>query len=176
MPTKDMVPIALAGLLHDIGNMKVDQAILTNTSRLTSDELKNVTGLNEGTKLAALQHHERENGSGYPLGVSGNKIHIYAKIISVTDIFHAMTTRRSHKGATSPYVVLEELMKESFGKLDPVFVQVFINKLTQFNQGTVVRLNDDSDVGIIYSDRTNPTRPLVRVKGRIINPTLQRSL
>lgn len=190
MPTKDLIPIAMAGLFHDIGTMKVDAAILGKPSKLTADELKevrqhaimgynilkNVAGLNEGIKLAALQHHEKEDGSGYPLGVKSDKIHIYAKIVSVADIFHAMTTKRYHQERISPYMVLEQLFNESFGKLDPLIVQTFINKVTQFSNGTIVKLSDDSIGEIVFSDRAYPTRPWVNVKGTIINLTLNRSL
>jgi HD-GYP domain-containing protein (c-di-GMP phosphodiesterase class II) len=186
-PTKDLIPIAMAGLFHDIGNMKIDDAILRKPSKLTTEELKEhtligynilktVAGLNEGIKLAALQHHEKEDGTGYPLGVKSDKIHIYAKVISVADIFHAMTSKRYHQERNSPYLVLEQLFNESFGKLDPVLVQTFINKATQFNNGTIVKLSDDSIGEIIFSDRDHPTRPWVNVKGNIINLTLDRSL
>lgn len=190
LPAKDWMPVALAGLLHDIGNAKVDEAILEKKGKLTHVEqeemrthtvhgyqmLKNVAGLNEGVKLCSLQHHEREDGSGYPLGVKGDKIHLYAKIISVADIYHAMTSPRFYKKPSSPYLVLEQLHAESFGKLDPTLVQTFIGKVTQFHTGTLVRLSDGRIGSIVFSDRNNPTRPWVNVNGTIINLTLERSL
>ncbi|MDF2717897.1 MAG: family phosphohydrolase [Paenibacillus sp.] len=188
--SKDWMPIALGGLLHDIGNAKVDRAILSKPSKLTVLEveevrrhtlygysiLKNIPALNEGSKLCALQHHEREDGSGYPLAVKGDKIHPYAKVIAVADIFHAMTSHRTYKKAQSPYLVLEQLQKESFGKLDPIIVSTFINKVTQFHNGTIVRLSDNSVGEIIFTDRSNPTRPMVNVNGTIINLAVDRKL
>lgn len=188
--SKDWMPIALGGLLHDIGNAKVDRAILSKPSKLTVLEveevrrhtlygysiLKNIPALNEGSKLGALQHHEREDGSGYPLAVKGDKIHPYAKVIAVADIFHAMTSHRTYKKAQSPYLVLEQLQKESFGKLDPIIVSTFINKVTQFHNGTIVRLSDNSVGEIIFTDRANPTRPMVNVNGTIINLAVDRKL
>jgi HD superfamily phosphohydrolase YqeK len=190
LPSKDWIPVALAGLLHDIGNAKVDEAILEKKGKLIHVEqeemrthtihgyqmLKNVAGLNEGVKLCALQHHEREDGSGYPLGVKGDKVHPYAKIISVADIFHAMTSPRHYKKPSSPYLVLEQLHSESFGKLDPTLVQTFIGKVTEFHNGTLVRLNDGRIGSIVFSDRNNPARPWVNVNGSIINLTTERSL
>lgn len=189
LPQKDWMPVALAGLLHDIGNAKIDEAILEKKGKLNHIEqeemkthtvhgyqmLKNVAGLNDGVKLCALQHHEREDGSGYPLGVKGDKIHPYAKIISVADIYHAMTSPRHYKKPSSPYLVLEQLHRESFGKLDPAAVQTFINKVTEFHNGTLVRLNDGRIGAIVFSDRNNPTRPWVNVDGTIINLTIERS-
>ncbi len=190
LPQKDWVQVALAGLLHDIGNVRIDPAILNKTSKLLPHELeemrkhtiigynmlKNVAGLNEGVKLCALQHHEKEDGSGYPLGLKGDKIHIYAKIVAVADIFHAMTSNRNHKKAQSPYLVLEQLMQESFGKLDPLVVQTFVQRITSFNNGTVVRLNNNSIGEIVFTDRNNPTRPMVNVEGRIVNLVTERSM
>ncbi|GAA3410892.1 HD-GYP domain-containing protein [Paenibacillus hodogayensis] len=188
--SKDWMPIAIGGLLHDIGNAKVDPAILTKPSRLTVLEveevrrhtlygysmLKNTPSLNDGSKLCALQHHEREDGSGYPLSLQGEKIHPYAKVVAIADIFHAMTSHRAYKKAQSPYLVLEQVQKESFGKLDPVMVSTFIHKVTQFHNGTLVRLSDDRIGEIIFTDRVNPTRPMVNVNGTIINLALDRKL
>ncbi|MCI3924797.1 HD-GYP domain-containing protein [Paenibacillus sp. TRM 82003] len=188
MQQRDWIPVALAGLLHDIGNMRIDETILQKPSKLTAPEfeelkkhtiigyniLKNTAGINEGVKLTALQHHERYDGSGYPLGIGGDKIHPYAKIVAVTDMFHAMTTSRKYKKADSPYLVLEQLMKEAFGRLDPTLVQLFIGKVTQFHNGTVVRLNDGAVAEIVFSDRNNPTRPMVNANGKIINLAVER--
>ncbi|UVI30335.1 HD-GYP domain-containing protein [Paenibacillus spongiae] len=183
LPKKDWMQAALAGLLHDIGNAKIDKAILNKPTTLTQAEaeemkrhtvlgyqvLKNVTAITEGVKLAALQHHERVDGSGYPLGVQSDKIHPYAKLVAISDIFNAMTMKRAYRKANSPYLVLEQIQKDSFGKLEPAYVQTFIEKVTQFHNGTIVKLNDDRIGEIVFSDRNHPTRPWVSVNGNIIN-------
>ncbi|REE56384.1 HD domain-containing protein [Paenibacillus taihuensis] len=183
LPKKDWVQSALAGLLHDIGNAKVDSNILNKPTKLTTAEveemkrhtvlgyqlLKNVAGLNEGVKLAVLQHHERYDGSGYPLGIGSEKIHPYAKFVAISDIFNAMTMKRAYRKASSPYLVLEQLQQDSFGKLDAAYVRTFIEKATQFHNGTIVRLNDDRVGEIVFSDRNHPTRPWVNVGGTIVN-------
>ncbi|WEK54252.1 MAG: HD-GYP domain-containing protein [Candidatus Cohnella colombiensis] len=189
-PDKDLLPIALAGLLHDIGNIKVDAAIFNKPSRLSSEEvlemrqhtiygfkiLENVTALNQGVWLTALQHHERIDGSGYPMKVKGDKIHPYAKIVAIADMYHAMTSNRLYRKAESPYLVLEELYSGSFGKLDPIYVQTFIERLTQFHNGVFVRLNDGRIGEIVFTDRSNPTRPMVSLNGDIINLAQQRNM
>ncbi|ANS76408.1 HD family phosphohydrolase [Paenibacillus yonginensis] len=183
LPQKDWVQVALAGLLHDIGNAKVDPGILYHPSYLNNDELeevrmhttygyqmlRNIPALNEGVRLAALQHHEKIDGSGYPLRLTGDKIHVYAKIVAVADIFHAMTLKKRYRKAQSPYLVLEEIQSEAFGKLDPAIVQTFIGKVTELHNGTRVRLNNDETGEIVFTDRAHPTRPMVSVKGQIIN-------
>ncbi|MFC5703167.1 HD-GYP domain-containing protein [Cohnella faecalis] len=189
-PEKDLFPIAMAGLLHDIGNTKVDSAVLHKPSRLTNDEmlemrqhtlhgfrlLENVTSLNQGIWLSALQHHERIDGSGYPMKLKGDKIHPYAKIVAIADMYHAMTSNRHYRKAESPYLVLEELHAGSFGKLDPVYVQTFIERTTQFHNGLFVRLNDGRLGEIVFSDRNHPTRPMVSIHGQIVNLAQDRKL
>jgi HD-GYP domain-containing protein (c-di-GMP phosphodiesterase class II) len=187
---KDLIPIALGGLLHDIGNVKIDSTYLMKTSLLTYNEyeeikrhtaigyqiLKGVAGLNEGSKLTSLQHHERLDGSGYPLGLRGDSIHTYSRVVAIADIYHAMTSSRMHHTGMSPYLVMEELSKESFGKLDPAYVQTFINKVTQFHTGMIVKLSDNRIGEIVFSQREHPTRPWVNVNGSIVNLSIERSL
>jgi HD-GYP domain-containing protein (c-di-GMP phosphodiesterase class II) len=187
---KDWIPIALSGLLHDIGNVKIDNAIFEKASKLTPADMeevkkhtvfgyqiiKNMPAINEGVKLSALQHHEREDGSGYPLSLKGDKIHMYSKILAIADIYHAMTNERQYRNVMSPYLVLEDLFKESFGKLDPALVQTFINKVTSFQNGTLVRLSDNRLGEIVFSDRSYPTRPWISVNGVIVNLMVERSL
>lgn len=190
MPQKEWMQVSLAGLLKDIGNIRIDKGILTKPNPLTPEEseemkrhtvlgyqlLKNVAALNEGVKLATLQHHERVDGTGYPLGIDSTKIHPYAKIVSIADIFHSMTLNKSYRKAASPYLVLEQIQSDSFGKLDPAYVQTFVEKVTQFHNGTVVRLIDGRVGEIVFSDRAHPTRPWVSIDGGIVNLTKERHL
>lgn len=190
LPQKDWMQVAFAGLLHDIGNTKIDPTILYSPMKLTPDQaeemrmhttygyqyLRKMTAINEGVRLATLQHHEKMDGTGYPLKINGDKIHIYARIVAVADIFHAMTLNRRYRKAKSPYLVLEQIKSEAFGKLDPGVVQTFIDKVTQFHNGTKVRLSDNSVGEIVFSDRNHPTRPMVSVNGQIINLMQKQSL
>ena len=190
LPSKDWVQVALAGLLHNIGNSKIDQSLIVSPNLLSDLEeeevrkhttygyniLKQVKAINDGVRLTALQHHEKIDGSGYPLKLVGEQIHIYARIVAVADIFHAMTLDKPYKESQSPYLVLEQILLESFGKLDPKIVQIFIRRVTQFHHGTIVRLSDERIGEIIFTDRDHPTRPMVSVEGTIVNLVAQRQL
>ncbi|AZK45571.1 HD-GYP domain-containing protein [Paenibacillus lentus] len=183
LPQKDWMQVAFAGLLHDIGNTKIDPLILYNPESLTEDEseemrmhttygyqqLRKTSAINEGVRLTALQHHEKMDGSGYPFHLTGEKIHVYARIVAIADIFHAMTLNRRYRKAQSPYLVLEQLKSEAFGKLDPSIVQTFVEKVTQFHNGMRVLLSNGKTGEIIFSDRNHPTRPMVSIDGEIIN-------
>lgn len=183
VPEKEWMQISLAGTLLDIGKTKIDRKVLVKPGKLTPEEfeemkrhtlygyqiIKASPGLNEGVALAALQHHEREDGSGYPMGLKGNQLHLYSKIIAIADVYHAMCSQRVYQKASSPYVVVEQLMQDSYGKLDPKIVHTFVEGITQFSSGTLVELSDGSIAKIIFTDRNNPTRPMVETNGKIIN-------
>ncbi|WP_139990834.1 HD-GYP domain-containing protein [Paenibacillus paridis] len=189
-PQKDWMQLAFAGLLHDIGNVKIDKSILTKPNPLSAEEkeemmrhtvlgyqlLKNVPALNEGVKMSALQHHEKIDGTGYPLGIDATKIHPYAKIVAIADIFHAMTLNKAYRKAASPYLVLEQIQSDAFGKLDPGYVRIFVEKATQFHNGTIVKLSDERIGEIVFSDHNHPTRPWVSIDGTIVNLIVDRHL
>ena len=189
-PQKDWMQIALAGLLIDIGNVKIDTSILSKPGKLTNSEkddmkkhtiigyqlLRNITALNEGVKLAALQHHERVDGSGYPNGFDGALLHPYSKIVAVADIYHAMTLNNAYRERISPYLVMEQIQSDAFGKLDPVYVRIFIEKVAKFNTGTKVKLSDNRIGEIVFFERDYPTRPWVSINNDIVNLTVERNL
>jgi HD-GYP domain-containing protein (c-di-GMP phosphodiesterase class II) len=183
VPEKEWMQVALAGTLLDIGKVKIDRRILQKPDKLTSEEFEEMKkhtvygyqiikashGLSEGVALAALQHHEREDGSGYPLGLPGNKLHLYSKIVAVADVYHAMCSDRVYQKAKSPYLVVEQLVQDSFGKLDPTIVHTFVEGITQFAAGTLVELSDGTIGKIVFTDKKHPTRPMIETGGRIVN-------
>lgn len=190
IPDEELGPIMLSGVLHDIGKSKINPNILFKTETLEPEEItelrkypvysyhlvKAIPHLTDGVALGVLQHQEREDGSGYPLALQSQAIHRYAKIIAIADIFHAMGSSKSYKQGHSPYIVLEQLLSDSFGKLDPAYVRTFVDGMTQFTLGTQVELQDGSVGKIVYVDRSQPTRPIVDVHGKIVNLAINRNL
>lgn len=172
-----------SALLHDIGKTRITKEILKKPGRLNDQEYKKIKEhpvygyniikknkyLSHSIALGVLQHHERENGSGYPLGVTGEKIHIFGKIIAVADIYDAMTSNRVYKARESALKVIEEMLSDSFHTLDPKIVRVFVNGLTDFYIGSTVILNN-GDVGeIITINPSYPTKPLVKSNNNFID-------
>lgn len=172
----DLYDIALAGLLHDIGKSQVPNEILNKPDKLSYDEyeimkkhteygyeiLKNTSDINENVTLGALEHHERLDGKGYPLALHGDRIHIYAKIIAVADIYDAMTSKRVYKNKVSPFKVAELIFQDSFGILDPIIANTFLKNIFTFYVGNIIKLNDDQIGTVILVNKNNPTRPLVK--------------
>lgn len=182
---KEWMQIGLAGFLSDCGMAKIHPDIVFKEGLLSSEELaqikkhptysyrlvENIPSLSAQVKLAILQHHERMDGSGYPLGLTGDKIHKYARIIAISDMYHAMTSERLYKEKQSPFKVIEEIEQDQFSKLDPEIVRSFIRNLANFSIGTKVRLSNKKNAEIVFIDPNKPTRPMVRFQdsGEIIS-------
>jgi HD-GYP domain-containing protein (c-di-GMP phosphodiesterase class II) len=172
----DYYQIAISGVLCDCGMAKIDPRLLTKSSALTSDEYKEIKQhtvygykmiqklptLQEGAKLAVLQHHERNDGSGYPFGLDEKKIHPYSKIVAVADVYHAMISERLYRAKQSPFKALEQLQADSFGKLSMENVQVLLDNLTAFTIGTKVKLSNGETAEIVFIYPDSPTRPMVK--------------
>ncbi|WP_028784488.1 HD-GYP domain-containing protein [Thalassobacillus devorans] len=173
----DWIQLGLAGLLSDAGMAKMNEQIILKETSLTGKEyqevkkhptysyrmVENIPVLNKAAKLGILQHHERLDGSGYPLATNKKKIHMFARVIAVSDMYHAMTSERLYRSKQSPFLVLELMMKEQFGRFDYTVVQTFIKSMTNYTTGTKVKLSNDRSGEIVFVEPANPTRPMVRI-------------
>ena len=122
---------------------KVQSSIIQKRAALTHNEFKeiknhinysyqmvqHIPSLKEGAKVAIFQHHERLDGSGYPMGIKSNKIHPIAQIIAVADTYHAMTSERMYRKKQSPFRVLELMRQDQFGQFDISALNAFVQKL-----------------------------------------------
>ncbi len=179
----ELMAIALAGIFHDIGKTRISDEILNKKGTLNQYEfeemkkhplygyeiLKNITGLHPGVALAALEHHEREDGNGYPYGRKSYEIHPYGKIIAVADIFNAMTSERVYKEAKNIYQVLKQLNADAFGKLDPQVVRKLINGLLTYCVGNTVTLSGGKIGEIVFINNQEPLSPLIKVGNDFID-------
>ncbi|MFA1819621.1 HD-GYP domain-containing protein [Virgibacillus oceani] len=173
----EWLQIGIAGLLSDSGMAKIDSDILLKTHGLTDIELneikkhptysyrlvENIPTITHSVKIAVLQHHERLDGSGYPYGLSKGKIHRYARIIALCDMYHAMTSARLYKASKSPFKVIEALQNIKFIKLDPEVVKAFVDSLASFSIGTKVKLSNQLTGEIVFIDHDDPAKPIVRL-------------
>lgn len=125
----DTMEIAVGGLLHDLGKLDIDQRILNKPGKLDEIEFRAIkthpligfrrlvceTNVTRGQMLMAYQHHERIDGRGYPVGISGNEIDDFAKICAVADVFEALTSNRPYRTALSAEKAIE-IMRADEGK------------------------------------------------------------
>jgi len=134
--------IRIAGLMHDIGKIGINENILNKAGKLNSDEWYEIMrhsevgyqilrSVNEFSKTAdyVLQHHERWNGSGYPKGLKGEEISIEARIIAVVDAFETMTSDRTYRESLSEADAINELRKCSGMQFDPNIAKVFVENV-----------------------------------------------
>lgn len=157
--------LGLAALLHDIGKVFIPKAVLNKPSRLSDDELelirthpykgyqylKDKPGIPARSCIGILQHHERYDFLGYPSAIGGNQISLYARIIAVTDVYDALTSRRPYRKAMSPSEALEYVMGGGGTHFDPEIAVSFTQKIAPFPVGTCVRLSNDA-VGIVVEN------------------------
>ena len=125
---------------------------------------------------AALMHHERFDGSGYPMGKKGNDIGFCSSVVAVADVYDAVTSTRVYSTKRSPYIAAEILWEESFCKLDPRIAKVFYDKITNFYVGNEVLLSNNERGLVIYVDPYQPTRPVVMVGDKFYDLNRDRSL
>lgn len=173
----DINQIAIAGLLSDCGMAKVNPSILTKKIALTESDykevkqhpvhsynmLKNVMSIKEGVKMGVLQHHERIDGSGYPLAVRGEQLYPFGKIIALADTYQAMVSIRPYRSKQSPFKVLEQIMKDEFVKFDLTVLGELKKGIANFSSGTKVRLSNGETAEIVFIDDQYPTRPMVKL-------------
>jgi HD-GYP domain-containing protein (c-di-GMP phosphodiesterase class II) len=173
----DCFQLGIGGLLSDCGMAKVPPYLFGKKDKLNKVEfgevkkhtilgyqmLKKVTGIKEGVLLCALQHHERENGSGYPLSTKSKQLHLFSQIVAIVDVFHAMTSERIHSKIISPFIVLEEMLNH-FDQFNPKILKVLVDEWINISVGLKVRLNNGQVGEIVFVENSSPTKPLVKLE------------
>ncbi len=167
----------LAGLFHDYGKAFVPQEILNAPRTLSADEttiiqshvklghesLMDVPWINPVTLDGILHHHERYDGSGYPNQLSGEQISLQGGIISICDVYDALTSSRVYKGAIPPAQAVKKLFKSSGEAWAPGLVEHFIKLVGIFPVGTVVHLSNGTTGIVCQQDHRSPLKPTVLV-------------
>jgi putative nucleotidyltransferase with HDIG domain len=182
--------ITYAAILHDFGKIKINQDILNKPGPLNAKEFKEIKShpvvgynfikeipyLDSSVSLGVLMHHERMDGSGYPLGMKEDKIHPFAKIVSIADVFDAVNSNRVYKKSTGPFEALEIIKKESLGKLDYKYCNVFLNHVVNYYMGENIMLNNNKICKIIQVDVNNLARPLILDENTFIDLKHEKNL
>jgi HD-GYP domain-containing protein (c-di-GMP phosphodiesterase class II) len=190
LPKDELNDLTLAATLHDIGKTKISEEILHKPGRLTYTEyeemkrhtiygyelLKQVPDLPISIPLTALQHHERENGEGYPLSLKGDNLHLFSKITAVADVFHAMSSDRVYHEAIPFYKVISQMNDDVFGRFDPKVMLVFLNQMMETLVGKTVLLTDKKYGKIVMINRYDPVNSLVKTDAGIINLSLEKEI
>lgn len=163
------------GLLHDIGKLKIPEEIIKKPARLTDAEYEIIKKhpvegyhilkkcqVNPHIINSALMHHERCDGGGYPLGLTAGRIDKFAKLVSIADVYDAMTSARIYRGPLCPFKVIEIFEHEGLQKYDTRYIMTFLENIVNTYISQKVRLSDNRIGTIILSNPRTLSRPLVK--------------
>lgn len=171
---QEIYEIGVAGLLHDVGKTKIPQEILNKPGKLTDEEfdfmknhsafgynmIKDRPEFNNAICMGVLQHHEKINGRGYPLGFGENKICPYAKILTVADIYDALVTERPYKAAYTQRDAVEMIMSMT-NELDMGAMKSFLESMILYPVDSIVSLSNGEKARVVKNSPHYILRPTV---------------
>ncbi|MDR3561072.1 MAG: HD-GYP domain-containing protein [Negativicutes bacterium] len=174
--------LILAGLMHDIGKSQIPLHILDKPGKLTPDEqktmnlhpqygfymTKSLPGIPPEVQQAILQHHERENGSGYPAKLTGPQTHLFAKIVAISDVYDALTTDKVYQKSVTPFKATEIFMDTMFATLDRDLCKIFIRHVLHDLIGGTVLLSDGTQAEVMEMSSFMSALPVVVNANRVI--------
>lgn len=177
MSLDEIKEVAMAAILHDIGKCKIPLEILNKPDKLSEEEffiiknhaiygmdiLKNTPGLATRISKIVCQHHEKWDGTGYPLGLKNFDIDRSARIVAVADVYDALTANRVYRKRYMPHEAAEYLMAQSELHFDPKILKVFIDSIAVYPQDIVVMLNTGEIAKVLPARGIHSMRPKVSV-------------
>jgi HD-GYP domain-containing protein (c-di-GMP phosphodiesterase class II) len=169
--------LGIGALLHDIGKSRIPLKILNKNGKLTKKEydevkkhpqigydiLKECNDISNESAYVAWQHHERLDGSGYPLGLKSNEICESARITALADVYDAMSTDRVYRKRLMPQEVIEYIRDQGQILFDRELTRVFLENIAPFPIGSMVLLNSGEKGIVIKVAKNLPARPLVKI-------------
>lgn len=175
LPAEDIKTLTLCGLLHDIGKLMIPENIIRKPDRLSPAEyniIKTHTlqgynilmeyNISEAIKESALMHHERCDGSGYPLGIGENRINPYAKIVAIADVYDAMTAARVYRGPLCPFKVISIFETEGLQKYDSHYILTFLEHIANTYMSNRVRLSNGKEGDVVFMNKNSLSKPMIR--------------
>ncbi|MDR0656879.1 MAG: HD-GYP domain-containing protein [Treponema sp.] len=175
-----LIELGVAALLHEIGMMKLPPQVYLSRRPLAPQERKAILthpvlsfnilksfDFPLAVSVAALEHHERENGSGYPQKLTGDKISLYAKIIAVACSYEALSTKRPHKEAKDGYTGMLELLKNEGKQYDETVVRALVFSLSIYPIGLYVLLSNAKKGQVVDVIPEKPKYPIVQILGEL---------
>mgnify|MGYP000975230112 CR=1 FL=1 len=174
---RELKELALSGLLHDIGKVDIPIEIINKHGALTESEfaeikkhpLKSVEHIRSCCALSQMvlagvaEHHEKYDGTGYPYGLQGENICIYARILALADVYDALTSERAYRQAWSPSEAIEYMLTQGNTHFDYELLQTFLKTVVAYPVGSIIRLSDDSLGLVVRTSPDNTLRPVVRI-------------
>jgi len=190
IPENELAILTTGALLHNVGIMRLPEPILTKEGQLDPDEfelikkhpligyelLEQTVGVSKRSALVALQHHERADGTGYPLRLAGDQTDLLSKIVAVADAFHALMSDRGYRSATSYGEILHQMHFGTIGKFEFKVLRVFMVRLMNAMVGCEVALSDNRRGKIVWIHPSNPSEPLVQIEHDFVDLSRERAV
>lgn len=180
----DQMMATACGLFHDVGKLMLPSGILRKPGKLTPEEfeiikthttegfhlLSKYHNIPEPVKNAALMHHEKCDGSGYPYGLKGEEIDKFSKIVTIADIFDSMTSERVYRSAMCPFSVIKHFEDDDIHKYEMKYILTFLENVANSYLNHTVTLSNGMEGNVIFINRNNLSRPIIRTENNeIIN-------
>lgn len=186
LPEKDIALLGIAGLFHDIGKCRVDPEILNKKEALNRYEIEKVRqhaiegykiikdkNIDHQVKQVVLSHHERLDGSGYPLKIKASEIGPFTRIVAIADVYAAMIEKRTYRKHTyTPFEAVHYLEYECTGKFDPKYLITFLSHILNSYLHRKVKLSNGLTGEIIFINKSNLSKPLLKVSGGYLDLSL----
>lgn len=169
--------VGMAGLLHDVGKMAIPGDILNKPGRLTDEEfliikahplkgwemLKNCPDVSDMTLDVCLHHHETVVGTGYPDGLSGEALSLYARMGAVCDVYDAITSNRCYKTGWEPGEAIRKMTEWKDGRFDEAVFRAFVKTVGIYPAGTLVKLKSGRLGVVLEQTEKSLLTPMVKV-------------
>jgi len=178
LPNHRLIELAIAALLHEVGMLRLPSQLYLSDKPLSAQEKKAITthpilgyGMLKAFDYplaichAALEHHERENGTGYPRQIGGEKIGLYSKIIAVACSYEALSSDRPHKEAKDGHSIMLELLKNEGKQYDDTVIRALVLSLSIYPIGLYVLLSNGKKGQVVDANPENPRFPIVQIFG-----------
>ena len=172
----DLDSLVIAGLLHDIGKILIPPEILNKEGKLTDEEFEQIRWhpragydlikdlkIDSRIKKATLQHHERCDGTGYPMRVDEIMLDDFAMVIAIADVYDAMTAARKYRAPLCPFQVIREFERDGYHKYKTEFLLTFLRRIATTYQNNRVILSDGQAAKIILLNQNSLSEPLVQL-------------
>lgn len=175
--------LTCCGLLHDIGKVAIPDTILNKPAKLTPQEFSYIQfhtkagydilsnqRLDRRIPQTALTHHERCDGSGYPMGLSYQQLDEFSTIVTIADVYDAMTAARSYRSPLCAFEAIEIFEQDNYKKYHTKYLYVFLNHIASTYQNSHVLLNDGRRAKIVMLNQNCLSKPLVQLdNGKYLN-------
>lgn len=181
--------LGACGLLHDIGKCEIAPELLNKAEAINSTEKSTlqrhtVLGNRFLSKLSVpkeievvvMEHHERGDGSGYPMGWTLPQISDFARIVGILDVYEAMVSDRPYRGEFCPFEVVRFMESEGEHKFDSTYLSIFLSKLLEAHIHAKVRLSDGREGEIMVVNKSYLSKPIVKIDGKNVDLSLLKNV